>query len=927
MRVRLICLVLLVFWINTSSAATCPPTPDSDGDGIGDSCDRCDGRLNGGRIVIGTSASADLSSAVSGELVRWLRDMTGTTFTVERADAIEAGCRAERTAIFLVTENDPVLPGLAPPQVFDLRNQLATAGIDAFALYAEPGRGMWIVARRERGLIHGFYAFLEGLGARWFFPGDNWTLIPTRTDLRLTVSTVENPDLVYFNFTAGGFGSNAAFPPADYHLFQDRILAWMRRIRFPQDSQRSCGHTAVAFTSDQQNAIRADPLQLAEVGGVRQLLPNPTSGVNAKLHNTHHATVPCSQAGAVVSYVDSSGQSWCEDPNDYTSRRGVVGLFTDWVLTRLMDEINAGRPRQFISVEPGDSLNYGHCDCWKCRALLRKGPYGPLSIADSRISDRVFHMANVAATHVGAALPDHGVCLYGYNAHAAPPTIPLKPNLYVAVDAHAYHFRFTGMTAEELLDAWVAKQSANPFGRFQLGIRDGWATGQDQPVWSVQRTLDRFREWIPRGYVGATVEATYGAGAVGLPLYVASRLAWDSGADVEAIVADFHQRAFGLAAEPMRRMTDRWARGYLMTSHELGLSYADLADATARLAGVADPGFQRRVHDYKLYVHYLRLLYEYRYALTNNADDDYLRHIWRIFHSGMVFTRGLQEAIDQNLPPDVAARWDLHNANAGGWATLTPISAQELTGWMQDGAARYPPLAGAGPIAFSETLRPWKKEGIAHTTVQSQTYTRDHRFAFYSTGAGNITFDFVNASAPGHPPMRVTVRDRLGATVRTLSVPSSTLPIVLIGLASGVEYFVEVDGFDPSVDRYYFRTPSELAFAQVGPFDPSSQTRSQRQYFFVPQGTTRVFLYASTDGLHLPTFFTPQDGYQSAVAYASCPTCGPNVFAVDVPAAAGRIWAVSGVITDGGDRARFLNVPTVLAASPDQVLVPAELLP
>ncbi len=117
-----------------------------------------------------------------------------------------------------------------------------------------------------------------------------------------------------------------------------------------------------------------------------------------------------------------------------------------------------------VSVEPSDGG--GHCDCEKCRNLLRNGPYG-FTDQDSSVSDRVFHFANMAAKKIG---DNHSVSLYAYNEHLAVPTIPLEKNMLVIVAP--YSFNETGLSPEQLLQDWSVKAANNPHGPPSLGDYD-----------------------------------------------------------------------------------------------------------------------------------------------------------------------------------------------------------------------------------------------------------------------------------------------------------------------------------------------------------------------------------------------------------------------------------------------------------------------
>jgi hypothetical protein len=52
-------------------------------------------------------------------------------------------------------------------------------------------------------LTNGIYTYLDLLGFRWFHPGDIWTHVPKRKDIRIKIDSVFKPDFLMTAF----FGS------------------------------------------------------------------------------------------------------------------------------------------------------------------------------------------------------------------------------------------------------------------------------------------------------------------------------------------------------------------------------------------------------------------------------------------------------------------------------------------------------------------------------------------------------------------------------------------------------------------------------------------------------------------------------------------------------------------------------------------------
>jgi hypothetical protein len=913
------------------SVGGCPALPDADGDGVGDACDACDGRLYGQTVELASDVSEPtVLTAINSDLIPSLTQMTGVPFTLVQGGSPPAACATEgNSTIHLLTASSPMLAS-APAAVGALTQQLTGLARDAFVIDAVPGQGLWVVGSTTSALRRGVYEYLHRLGVRWYLPNEHWTIVPSAQDVRVNVQAVRNPAYHQMGFAGtGGFGSNLPVPNGSGP--SQNWSAWVRRNRLP--NQHSIGgHTGEAYNFAFADELRADPFYMAEVAGVRETLPPGNFASDAatqKPHYTYHGGL-CGTPEAPQACQENEAPTW-ENPSDYSSNGGVIKLYGDWRVAKLAQTIGThggdSAASELISVDPADGGR--HCDCDKCRALLRNGPYRdangqPLSTADSSVSDRVFHLANETAKKVRAAYPGHGVSLLAYDDRAAPPTIPLEPNMVVRVTPHRYQSEHTGLTAEELIDAWGAKATANSKGPFGLGIYDYWGITDetlDRPWFSPRRAATKLRFWAGKGISDLQVETSYAAGAVGVAQLIASRFAWEPDLDEEAALDEFFTRSFGAAAPPMQRMFERWWAGYAASWDELGRSYDDVLEASDLLANGSCPSCVARLDDVKGYLHYLRLRMELDFAAAVDRPalvDALYRHIWRIHQSGFVSTFRLHVLLWRSYQyPD----WDIGNASATGWATVTPLTTVELDQLMGDGATVYQPLAGIEPRVFSDEWIARTPNAQTSGDSETQVFNQPLAFAFVAPASGNVTVRVRNFTNGSTAKMRVSIRNASGVTVSSSELDFTSLTwvwhdIPLVGLANethAIEIFKA-----SSAQQYKVSVPAAVPFAQIGAQRALASPAAAQQHFYVPAGTQRFVLNAWS--AVEPTFYNPQGAVVAASKY------GTNLYVVDVPTGAdGKAWKLVGIKTEGSTSAFFINLPNSFAPTAAQVLIPAEL--
>src|ERR1051325_7607184 len=133
-------------------------------------------------IVISAQAS-DTTKAVAKELADYLGRNTGARFEVQTGD----GSRG----IVLGTLAEFPHPSLTKP--LEIKNTYD--GKEAFAIRTEKKR-LLLIGATDLGASHAAFRFLEHLGCRWFFPAQEWEVVPERKTLSVALDETDRPRIL-----------------------------------------------------------------------------------------------------------------------------------------------------------------------------------------------------------------------------------------------------------------------------------------------------------------------------------------------------------------------------------------------------------------------------------------------------------------------------------------------------------------------------------------------------------------------------------------------------------------------------------------------------------------------------------------------------------------------------------------------------------
>lgn len=824
----------------------------------------------GARIIISDpvlASSRQLAPAIA-DLRRYLGEMTGIEFTVGNA--------AAGPAIALSLAGSPEAPVGAA-------GKFTGKGLEPFLIRGGAG-GLDIVSNDAQGISHGIYYYLEELGVRWLLPSPKWTIVPRRDDIRIDIDRLVEPAFKVRSYAGtGGFyswlwGRNYALSAG----IEARTRDWQRRLRYGGDYHLG-RHVGEAFIGDRRITpiLQAHPDYLAKVGGAWSPLYVP--GRDGKLRLNQTAKINAGNPDAVA-------------------------LFCGWVLDNLRAaRKNPDRSRhKVISVEPSDGYGYGD-----------NVPELP---GNGSGSDQSFHIANVCARTVRSAYPDASVILLAYAGHADPPSFQLEPNVIVQVTPYA----FQDTPPEQFIAAWQAKAP-------RLTLYDYWSIPDwsgDEPTFNYLTIGHKLRYWHRSNIEGLNAESSYGAGAMGLGHYVAAHLMWALDRDAGAIIEEWYEKAFGPAKAPMKRMLERWATSFRLTSAELGASFRDVSAALGLASN--DPAAASRIADYGRYLHYLRFRYQLDATSGETAKSklavalaEYLLSI-----NGTMMVHGTRMIDLYNRKfPTIGTEFALKNpASPGpGWGRIREPSDADSAALVADGATHYPP-PDYESTTYSGPLVP----------LQDATWSAPEGDPWGPAMPVVGDLEALVRMPPGldNLPLRITRQVDTDVTVDYAS-GQPVLTRKIAAAANGRAEWAELTfklapglyrlRFRPSGGRaggyFSFQTWKGVPLVMQTFLSPKGNP-SPRLYFYVPRGLQRLIMYyplGDFAGVYKFRVLDPNGG-TARIVYRD----NRRTLLVDVPPGQdGKVWSLERSVSPNNPHL-MLNAPQAFSLEPGALMIPAD---
>lgn len=582
------------------------------------------------------------------------------------------------------------------------------------------------------------------------------------------------------------------------------------------------------------------------------------------------------------------------------SNPAVRELAVKWAL----DEIAKHPDREMVSMECSDGD--GHCECAACAKL-------------GTISDRVFGLANDVAKVVAVKHPGKLVGCLAYNQHSEPPHFQLEANVYVQLTVGFIRGNYS---FEQLADLWPQKcRSMGFYEYFSV-----WLWDFDKLPGGKGANIPLIRESIKRyAKLGATsmdAESGNNWGLHGLGYYVANKLMWNPDADTDALVADFFEKAFGPAAQPMRDYYARWApeNQPLISRGRIGEMFQDVEKAT-QLAQDR-PDILARFDHIKHCLRYLHLRWEFdrekdkakqkelAIAILTHAYRtryDYMNH-WAAMRS--TFASDLAKKFDEPT-------WKQNDKPEKPWIVETRITRGETEKQFNEGRDFFKPTPVQERSFSYNDLMP-VHFADAKSAVLNQAYQGPERYAVASEKGEAIEIEItvgIIAWYRDRPDATWSLNDAAGNAVakgwqKLDGEPHKlTMKVPLAGT-----YFFECN--DSSAGwRIQVAAGRPAVWIAKRAARINSLGQLAELFFYVPRGTKTLHMFYS--GTQCKILDSDRKVLHEI-------TTNDEVISVDVPTGQdGKLWSIT---QRSAHQIWLFNAPNVYASSPSSMLLPRELV-
>jgi hypothetical protein len=444
--------------------------------------------------------AGDVEEHAAEELAAYIERISGGRLPVRR------GAPAEGYA---------VLVGRAALRRERDSRDVAALGPDGFVIRSSPEH-LLIAGGSDLGTLFGVYHLLEKhLGVRWFMPGDVGTVVPRRPTVTIgAINDVEQPDF---------------------------------RIRWIES-----GEWALRNKMNVAVQVREKPVGVKWKWAYHSLLAIVPPADYYDEHPEYFALV----RGVRRRPSERRSHQLC------TSNPDVMRVAAENVCKILDDDPDIN----VISVCPEDGG--GFCQCEECRALDEQRP--PEQAWHAQYSSRLAVFNNAVARLVAQRHPDVLIKVGAYAMYMRTPLDPAyraEPNLAVQA-CHTYscnNHRIASPTCRrnrvyfgEDLERWA--ELAEHLLIYEYYNKGAWG-GLPYPQAHVIRwDIPYFRRLGVEGFYTQAARGRFPV--VGLNHYLAAKLVWDTDLDVRLLLADFYEKFYQEAAEPMGRYWDRLERGF-----------------------------------------------------------------------------------------------------------------------------------------------------------------------------------------------------------------------------------------------------------------------------------------------------------------------------------------------------------------------------
>ncbi|MFW6039079.1 MAG: DUF4838 domain-containing protein [bacterium] len=784
------------------------------------------------------------------------------------ADRLQAHLQEITTGNFQVVESPNssgiTLGTLAQFPDSALEPRLAGQGdfdaVEAYAIRTDDNV-VRLLGNTDKGVSHAVYRFLELIGYRQYFMGPVWEITPEKPNLTFNLNEISRPAI--WSRTIG-FTRMRMTPDNEDDPDRRTLYAqWKRANRIDQSFDINTIHAwhaiPEAFKGDGyplKAEFEANPDYFALVDGKRR------------------------------------GPQFC-----------VTNTGLQDIVTRYAQRYFEVHPdRDMVSLDPADTS--GWCECPDCTAL-----------GDN--SAQAFYLANIVAKRLQASYPGKYVGLLAYSWHSDPPQFQLEPNVFVMLTAGLNASRYS---FDELFKMWSSKcERLGVYEYYTYWEADKCMLPGSGPHNSYDDYPARVQRYADNNVVALTGQAALSFGNHGLGYYLASKLLWDPKADVDRLIADFCERAFGPAAPAMRRFYN----GLNRSNHPLR-GIAMLRDAALHLQEAhklaeEHPTVRARIDDLRAYTVYNYLGLQVRTTGDTDAKQqavlDWFTWSYRTRNNYMTDWFSFRAANgNHNYHRTYAAEfdepsWNYRETNDNPWRDDTPVTADELDRRMQRMLDEWGPAPDIASRGFSDDIVLVRTD-TGGKRDRSLWLINQATLLLASLDGEPLRFDLHSFPSPNfeRQPARLWLHALDGEQLDYRELSAGDNDVELPVPHAGVYQITAKRGGR----GWKIFMPETLPGAVLGRRDLDTRPNYMTGYVYVPQGTRRIGVHARRGSFEM----IAPDGEQMFKGQLE-----GDIVAIDVPEGAdGRVWTIRGKTR----KLWFLNIPNIVSVDPGKVFVPRE---
>ncbi len=721
-----------------------------------------------GQTIFVSTTNDEIAKSSIQDLQFFLQKATGRSFKVENF----AGQDAEGIYVLI---NEPSRIPSAHRQKFD------KGTIEDFVISAD-SRRLHLLSTHPAGFSRSIYTFLDQLGFKWYFPGDEWMHVPWLSKITISTQQYITPSFNLRNF----FGTGSILPAKT--IDPDRTLQrswddWKRRNRMGGDVSPG-GHYGETFNAKYKTLLEANPSWLALVNGKR------------------------------VAW--SPEAKWC------ISNKQLRAVYLKDRVEELQSRLKQSKYKTekiVVSVDPADG--YNECECSECKKI-------------GSISNRYFLMANEVAKAIKPMSPQAFVNIYAYNTHAEVPTFPTESNMLVQVIPYAFQ---NGRTPNQLIQDWTKHHDYLMLYDY-YGIPDWHFDLPLTAAYTPEALADKIAFWKSQDIKGFMLESSFGIGSTGTGLYYMSRLGWDINENISGIAGRMYEQLFGTASLQAKNYFSKLSdfRGAVDLPYLLN---------QLSLAKSNEPAVQKRLASLKSYTHYLVLYYQWSNAPENLKEqtlDELVRYNWSSYHLRMVHTTRIGELMTRKSKDfkNMENRYNIFEPLGSVMRVLKQVDSRTIEQDFVSDVRNYPLQAGMAYVKPAGNMKFINKSAAKEeANPQGMTLVEFPETYVMPSPDGSINFMLkINEGSANNSNQKVevtlvdTVDGKhmafqtydIGPTWKKISLKATAGKAYRIYMKSGTWF------------KLHFPPAQWAAFKSIPTYSMMGKL-----YFFVPQGATHIY--------------------------------------------------------------------------------------